>query len=244
VPWGEGMRKSLSLAFLLVCLSSDAIAQEFAGKLSTKQDTHNVPNWLVPTLSVSQDFIASEPLSFALLDETGFAPTKLTLPFATPAPKPHARRVREYSFEIGIEFTYVRFRSQAIDVGLYGLNTDFAYFPRKWLGAEANFTGAVGPHVFGGNSDQSRYAAITGGPKIIWHQEGWTPWLHALGGVVHVNPQVAGSSKHGGAFELGGGLDFPVGPLAWRVEGDYIRSQLYSQGQNNFQVCTGIVLQF
>jgi hypothetical protein len=85
-----------------------------------------------------------------------------------------------------------------------------------------------------------------GGPKITWRKEGWEPWAHGLVGLAHVNPQLAGVSKNGVALEAGGGVDFSVlDGLFWlRVEGDYIRTQMYNTGQNNFQGVIGVVFHF
>jgi hypothetical protein len=64
-------------------------------------------------------------------------------------------------------------------------------------------------------------------------------------GMAHVNPQLAGVGKNGVALQLGGGADFlNRRPISLRVEGDWVRTQLYSQSQNNFQVVTGVVIHF
>ncbi len=53
-------------------------------------------------------------------------------------------------------------------------------------------------------------------------------------------PQTAFSSN-GLAFELGGGVEKRLIQRVWlRFEGDYVRSQLYSAGQNNFQAVGGV----
>ena len=195
-------------------------------------------------------FLAPElKLSFAELVAPEFGAAKMAAPMASPAqgPKRHtARESDDYRLQIGLGFTYVRFRSAAFDVGLYGLNTSVVYFPSQWLGVEANFTAAFGPHVFNNNIDQTRYAGITGGPKILWRKEGWEPWAHALVGIAHVNPQLGDVSKNGVAVQMGGGVDFPVldGMFWLRIEGDYIRSQLYKMGQDNFQGVVGVVFHF
>jgi len=188
-------------------------------------------------------------LSFAEPVAPEFAVVEMAAPMALPAqgPKRHsAKESDDYRLQIGLGFTYVRFRSAAFDVGLYGLNTAVVYFPSRWLGVEANFTAAFGPHVFNNNIDQTRYAGITGGPKILWRKEGWEPWAHALVGIAHVNPQLGGVSKNGVAIQMGGGMDFPVlDRMFWlRIEGDYIRSQLYKMGQDNLQGAVGVVFHF
>jgi hypothetical protein len=178
-----------------------------------------------------------------------FAVTTMALPMASPAPVPKRHpvsHVDDYRLQIAMGFTYVRFRSAAFDAGMYGLNTAVVYFLNPRLGLEANFTAAFGPHIFNNNVDQTRYAGIMGGPKIVWRKVGWEPWAHGLVGLAHVNPQLADVSKNGVALQAGGGVDFPVlDGLFWlRIEGDYIRSQLYNTGQNNFHGVFGVVFHF
>jgi hypothetical protein len=188
-------------------------------------------------------------LSFARPAALEFAAPNVAAPMASPAPAPKrhtAGNAEDYRLQIGLGFTYVRFRSTFIHVGMYGLNTSVTYFFNPRLGVEGNFTGAFGPHIFNNNVDQTRYAGIMGGPKITWRKEGWEPWAHGLVGLAHVNPQLADVSKNGVAIQAGGGVDFPVfDELFWlRIEGDYIRSQLYNTGQNNFQAVAGVVFHF
>ena len=195
-------------------------------------------------------FLAPElRLSFAEPAAPEFAAAKIAAPMASPVPVPKrhpASRVDDYRLQIGMGFTYVRFRSAAFDVGMYGLNTSVVFFLNQWLGVEGNFTAAFGRNVFQPTNDQTRYAGIMGGLKISWRKPEWEPWVHGLVGLAHVNPQLAGVSKNGVALQAGGGVDFPVlDGLFWlRLEGDYICTQLYNTGQNNFQGVVGVVFHF
>jgi len=260
--WGSVMKKWL----VVVAVSFGAVGGVYAQETdvlvvarendsSSAETVQGTNRALVPfssTNSLNRDDYFLAPglkLSFAELVAPEFGAAKMAAPMASPAqgPKRHtARESDDYRLQIGLGFTYVRFRSAAFDVGLYGLNTSVVYFPSQWLGVEANFTAAFGPHVFNNNIDQTRYAGITGGPKILWRKEGWEPWAHALVGIAHVNPQLGDVSKNGVAVQMGGGVDFPVldGMFWLRIEGDYIRSQLYKMGQDNFQGVVGVVFHF
>jgi hypothetical protein len=144
---------------------------------------------------------------------------------------------------LGLGFTYVKFRSPAIDASMAGVNTSVTYFTNDWFGVEGNITAAFGRKIF--VDDQTRYAGITGGPKIVMHKQRWEPWAHALFGIAHVNPQLAGVGKNGIAIQLGGGADYPAWQqISVRVEGDWVLTRLYSQSQNNFQLVTGVVFHF
>jgi predicted porin len=60
-----------------------------------------------------------------------------------------------------------------------------------------------------------------------------------------LNPQVAHESKNGFALQAGGGVDYLFrSRISFRAEADYVRTQLYSSSQNNFQVGVGAVVHF
>ncbi len=61
-------------------------------------------------------------------------------------------------------------------------------------------------------------------------------------GHVHVNN---GASDTSFATAVGGGLDYKFFKvLAWRVQGDYVHTNLFNVAQNNVRISTGIVLRF
>jgi hypothetical protein len=174
-----------------------------------------------------------------------FAGTNLGAPVASAAPAPQIiyRGTENERWELGLGFTYLKFRSPAIDQNMLGLNTSVVYFPSDWIGVEGNITAAFGGKIF--VDDRTKYGGFTGGAKILMRRRGWQPWAHALVGMAHVNPQLAGVGKNGVAIQVGGGADIPLsGPLAMRVEGDWVLTHLYSLSQNNFRVVTGLVLHF
>ena len=198
--------------------------------------------WVMASMNSSNDFLGAPAgsASFAVFS----APVaSAALDTAAPEPQVFARGSEKGGWQLGVGFTYVKFRSPAIDAGMEGLNTSVTYFPNDWLGVEGNITAAFGRKIFA--NDRARYAGITGGPKIVMRQGRWEPWAHALFGIAHVNPQLAGVSKNGVAIQLGGGADynFPQ-PISLRFEGDWVRTQLYALSQNNFQVVTGFVFHF
>jgi hypothetical protein len=176
-----------------------------------------------------------------------FAGANLATPVASAAsaaePQVIYRGTENDRWELGLGFTYVKFRSPAIDQNMLGLNTSVVYFPSDWIGVEGNITAAFGGKIF--VDDRTKYGGFTGGPKIVMRHGRWEPWAHALVGLAHVNPQLAGVGKNGVAIEVGGGADYTLGgQLAVRVEGDWVLTHLYSLTQNNFQVVTGLVLHF
>jgi hypothetical protein len=158
------------------------------------------------------------------------------------APAKPALNIKKGAFQLGVGFEFVRFRSSPFYASLSGLHTSFAYSRKDWLGVEGSVVA-----VFGSSSlfnEPSRLLLYGAGPRIAWDRRTWQAWAHALAGGIHVYPQTA-SGINGFAIQLGGGVDYPWKPLvSLRIESDYVRSQLYSSGQNSFQLGAGLVFHF
>ena len=163
---------------------------------------------------------------------------------AQPAPRFGLRE--EDSWQLSTAYTYVRFRSSLFDASLNGTTATVAKYFNGWFALEGTVTAAFAgvPSGFGPGSD-ARYWFYGGGVRIKQPIKQFEPWGHVVVGGVHVQPQTAGNSRSSFAYELGGGVDWRWKPrLALRVQGDWVRSQLYQESQNNFQIVTGIVFNF
>jgi hypothetical protein len=187
------------------------------------------------------------PVDLASVRETCAATSSAPLhgsqpPVPDPPPRPRRANRESDAFQIGLGYEFMRFRSAPFNANLSGLHTSFTYFPNDWLGFEGSVVAAFGSSTL--NNESSRLVLYTAGPRIAWRRSGLQPWVHALAGGIHVHPQTA-FGINGFALQLGGGADWLFKPLlSFRVESDYIRSQLYSSGQNSFQIGAGLVLHF
>lgn len=82
------------------------------------------------------------------------------------------------------------------------------------------------------------------GPRVSVSVGPVRPFAEAMFGVAHINTNGFGSDT---SFDtaLGGGLDYKFFHLlAWRFEGDFIRTSLFNHTQHNARLTTGIVLRF
>ncbi len=184
-----------------------------------------------PTFRLAADTASYEPEHAAL----SLAPPP-------PAPPPHEYGPESGVWQMGVGYEYFRFRSAPFNANLSGLHTSLTYFRNNWLGFEGNVVAAFGTSTL--NNESSKLALYTGGPHLAWRGRTWQPWGHALVGGIHVFPQTA-SGINGFAFQVGGGVDYRFKPLiSLRVESDYVRSQLYSSGQNSFQIGAGLLFHF
>jgi len=87
------------------------------------------------------------------------------------------------------------------------------------------------------------------GPQLSFSVGKVRPFAHALFGAGHVSEsatvQSFSASDTSFAYALGGGLDYRLlGPLRWRVQGDWLHDHFFGSGQSNFRFSTGPVLHF
>jgi opacity protein-like surface antigen len=83
------------------------------------------------------------------------------------------------------------------------------------------------------------------GPRLSVSLGKIRPFGEVLIGAAHVNVNQGIGSDNSFATAVGGGFDYKLVPhLGWRLQGDYVRSTLFSTTQNNVRISTGIVLRF
>lgn len=82
------------------------------------------------------------------------------------------------------------------------------------------------------------------GPRLSVSVGKIRPFAEAVIGFAHVSTHGLGSDTSI-ASGLGGGLDYSFFHLlGWRIQADYIHTDLFNTGQNNVRVSTGLVLHF
>jgi len=166
-------------------------------------------------------------------------------PAPAPAPTPAFGHYEGYRFQLGVGYSYFRFRSAPFNSNMSGLQTSLSYFLNDWFAVEGNTIAAFGSSVF--SNERSKALLFTGGARVAWRdsRRRFEPWMHGLIGGLHMLPQTAAGGKVGFAVQAGGGVDYRLsGRASARFGGDYIRSQLYSASQNNFQIGGGLVINF
>lgn len=82
------------------------------------------------------------------------------------------------------------------------------------------------------------------GPRVFVPIGKFRPFAEAMAGVGHASTSGLGSSTSIAAG-LGGGLDYRLLRfVGWRFEVDYIHTSLFSRGQGNARISTGVVFNF
>jgi|SRR5882724_8959238 len=176
-------------------------------------------------------------------DWTGSPTATVAAPEPAPDPKFVFGGRDDFRWQLGIGFAWTRFRSSIFNASAVGVNTSLSYFTNDWFAIEGNVNSTFAPEIF--VNEHVKFLVYGAGPKIAWRQRRWEPWLHGLVGGIHEQPQTAGNSRNGFSAQLGGGADFRWFPrFGVRLEADYMRSSLFGQQQNNFQLAAGFVFHF
>lgn len=237
------------------------------GTVSVARAQISAPPMNIEVRNVAQEFSATSGAKATLLSDLASADTfswptpkspntspvvttALALPLdaaepASPAPQPkflYGGR-DDYRWELGLGATWVRFRSSIFNASAVGVNTSVVYYTNDWFGIEGNITAAFAPTIF--QNEHVKVATYGAGPKIARRQKQWEPWLHAIFGGAHEQPQIAGQGRNSYVIKAGGGADYRWNPrISFRLEGDYVRTAFFKQSQNDFQLSGGIVFHF
>jgi hypothetical protein len=245
------MKRQLIVIFLMLGAGSAARAQEA------------VPNSQAVNRNVAAQFSASPAASTnsfqpaatgALSPAASFAPLPASAsslgnasPDAPPSPAPDPKFIYggrdDFRWQLAIGADWIRFRSSVFNASAVGINTSVTYFTNEWFGIEGAVSTGFAPQIF--DRQHVKLLVYGGGPKIAWREKKWEPWVHAIFGGSHEQPQTAGNSKNSYAIEAGGGADYRFNPrFSGRLEGDWVRTGFFGQSQNNFQLMGGVVFHF
>ena len=189
-------------------------------------------------------FLPSAEVAAQDVSATALAPaSSLSAAFPTSHPRSQPQTINDDdvrgTWEVGLGYTFVRFQSSPFNASMNGIDTSVSYYLRDHLAVEGDLTAA-----FGSQSSDAKYVFYGGGVKASKGNRKLQPFAHALLGVAHIFPR-AGTGNNGFAVRLGGGAEAELRQQIWlRVEADYVRTQLYSSGQNNFQAVASINYRF
>ena len=232
--------KKLLMGFLLLLGAAGVVgAQEESGpaeetKTAASFELTSAPK--VSLLGASEE--SSEAPSVAAATAEGEAP-------AAPPAKP--RFVfgdrDDYRWQLGMGVEIFRFLSSRFDATMAGTNTMVTYFTNGWFAFEGNLVTGFAPEIY--QSEHVKLFGGGGGIRVGSRRARWEPWGHVLVGGAHLQPQTANASKTALMVQTGGGVDYRVhARLSIRLEGDWVYTRFFSQGQNSFQGVAGVVLHF
>jgi len=203
----------------------------FASVCGAQQGSFDTTNGAAPLLpEISLD---AKPASNALWAESAAA---------EPSPPPR-KNWNDYRWELEAGVTFVRFQSSIFYASMVGFKSSLSYHLNNWISAEGGITTGFAPTIF--DNEHVKYLDYMAGIRVGPHRGRLEPWAHVMLGGAHLLPQTADHRQNAFAMRGGIGTDYRLNPvLSLRVEADYLRTQFFSQSQNNFQLATGVVFHF
>jgi opacity protein-like surface antigen len=242
----------------LLLLGSSCAAQAQVPAASVPSDERNVAPDFAATSAVKAWLV--RPHSDANLDglfssnASSSGVPALTTPWALPAegaeppaPSPQPKFVYggrdDYRWQLGLGFDLFRFQNSAFNATAFGIKSSVSYFLNDWFGVEGDISTAFAPTIY--QNEHVKTLLYGGGPKIAWRQRKWEPWLHAIFGGAHEQPQTSKGAKNAFGIQAGGGADYRVNPrLSARLGVDYVHTSFFGRSQNNYEASAGIVVHF
>jgi hypothetical protein len=194
-----------------------------------------VPSVPIPGFSA----VATVSTSAAGSPELPSAPA----PKPAPAPKYIYGGRDDYRWQLALGIIWIRFQSSIFKATAVGVQTSVSYFMNDWLGVEGSVSAVFAPEIY--DKEHVKMAVYGGGPRISSRQGRWEPFIHALFGGAHEQPQTAGNTRDAFSIQGGFGVDYRLlERVSARIEGDYVRTTFFKQTQNNFQGSASIVIHF
>jgi hypothetical protein len=173
------------------------------------------------------------------------AAAEATPPPAAPAPKPnfiYGNR-DDYRWQLAVGVGFYRFQSSIINASLVGTNTTVSYWTNGWFAVEGNLVTGFAPTIL--QNEHVKYFGGGGGFRVGGRRNRFEPWVHALIGGAHLQPQTAGGNRSALAAQAGIGLDYRLhSRFSIRGETDWVYTTFFNQTQNNFQAALDVVFHF
>jgi hypothetical protein len=147
---------------------------------------------------------------------------------------------------------------------LYGWKASVEKKLKPWLSLVGEANGGYGHHTYivpaplcpatvcGNGSVEVRATEydFLAGPRVSGNAGEFRIFGHVLFGVGRINgdiksPSTSSTSNTAFAADIGGGADYHLkGPLAWRIQADFLQTQFYSTAQHDARYSTGLVIRF
>ncbi|HUL34811.1 MAG TPA: hypothetical protein VL128_13070 [Candidatus Eisenbacteria bacterium] len=238
------MRKPI-LGMAIVLLAAGTIhAQATSSAAASGTAWENTASFENSSAAQTTLFDTTSSDAFHLSAATPAGPEPAAMP-AAPVPRPKFvfGERDDYRWQLGLGVEFLRFQSSVLDASIVGVNTTITYYTNSWFALEGNLVTAFGPPP--SDNNHVKFFEGGGGFRIGGRKAQWEPWVHAIIGGAHLQPQTAAGSRSALSATGGGGVDYRVNSrLSLRAEVDYVYTRFWDQNQNNFQASTGVVFHF
>ncbi len=151
-------------------------------------------------------------------------------------------------WQLGVGFQYMQFNVLGQKFHDFGYQADVTRYLNNWFGLEGTAIEGFG-HTGANPSQDAKSFFIGGGPHIsVFNSNHFEPWVHVIAGWERfrfTQGSTLGVNSHA-AFLAGAGVDYKIGGgrLYWRVQGDFLGTNVGPTFGANYSFGTGLVLNF
>jgi hypothetical protein len=151
-------------------------------------------------------------------------------------------------WQLGVGFQYMQFNVLGVKFHDFGYKADITRYLDNWFGLEGTVITGFG-NAGGSPTIDAKSFFIGGGPHIsLYNTNHLEPWVHVIAGWERfrfTQTTTLGSNSHA-AFLAGAGLDYKLGGgrISWRVQGDYLGTNVGGGISANYSFGTGLILNF
>jgi hypothetical protein len=151
-------------------------------------------------------------------------------------------------WQVGVGFEYLHYNVLGLKFHDLGYQANVTRFLTNWFGIEGTAIAGFGS-VENNSNINAKSMFLGGGAHVsVYNSNHLEPWVHVLVGWDRFRfTQNSGYGANGhAAFLAGGGLDYKIraGRIYWRVQGDYIGTNVGPSLATNYSFGTGFVLNF
>jgi len=151
-------------------------------------------------------------------------------------------------WQLGVGFQYLQFNVLGQKFHNFGYQPDVTRYLNNWFGLEGTVIMGFG-NTGASPTVDAKSLFVGGGPHIsLYNSNHLEPWAHVMLGLEHfrfTETATLGSISHA-AFMAGGGLDYKISSsrIYWRIQGDYIGTNVGPSLKPNYSFGTGLVINF
>jgi hypothetical protein len=168
---------------------------------------------------------------------------------ATPAAPASFIPADREPWQLGVGFQYLQFNLLDRNFHNFGYQAGVTRYLSNWFGVEGTAVAGFG-HTGSNPSLDAKSFFIGGGPHVVFYSSSHLePWGHVIAGYERFRftqeSNNLGVNSHA-AFLAGAGLDYKIhnGRLYWRVQGDFVGTNVGPTFSKNYSFGTGLVLNF
>src|SRR6202521_2746046 len=151
-------------------------------------------------------------------------------------------------WQLGVGFEYLHFNVLGQSFHNLAYQADVTRYFSNWFGLEGTAIAGFG-HTGTSPSIDAKSLFLGGGPHIsLLNTTHFEPWVHVIAGWERfrfTQSATLGSNSHA-AFLAGGGVDYKIGSgrLYWRIQGDFLGTNVGPSFSKNYSFGTGLILNF